>query len=79
MQHVDKHMRALNYEAKVKLAEVKARYRENDALRQEYSFMQGAQGKLLEQFGKETAEQVFEMFPHVWKPLDFRKNRRNFS
>lgn len=72
-------MRALDYEAKAKLAEVKARYKENKALREECSFMKGVQGKLLENLGKETAEEVFDMFPHVWQPLEFRKNRRNFS
>lgn len=41
--------------------------------------MKSVNGKLLQKFGKETAEEVFDMFPHVWHPLEYRKNRRNFS
>lgn len=79
LQHVDKHMRAMDFAAKSKLAEVKARYRENESLREDLSFKERVQRKLLSKLGKETAEQVFDMHPHVWHPLEYRKNRRNFS
>lgn len=79
LQQVDKQVRALEWEAKAKFAEVKARWRENEALRQELEPLQDMHKRLLEKFGKETAEEVFEMFPDVWKPLEFRKNRRHMS
>lgn len=41
--------------------------------------MKRTHDRLLEYFGMETAEDVFRMFPHVWKPLEYRKNRRNLS
>ncbi|KAJ4424516.1 hypothetical protein N0V82_000840 [Gnomoniopsis sp. IMI 355080] len=79
LQQVDKHVRALDWEAKAKFAEVKARWRENEALREELEPLKDMHRKLLEKFGKQTAEEVFETFPDVWKPLEIRKNRRNMS
>lgn len=79
MRSVYEHMRAVDYECKAKLAEAKARWRENAELRVEYETMKGAQEELLGEFGKDTPEEVFEMFPDVWEPLEVRRNRRNFS
>lgn len=79
MKSVYQHIRGLDYEAKAKLAEVKARWKENGELCDEYEGMKGTQGKLLDAFGKDYPKEVFEMFPDVWESLDARKNRRNFS
>lgn len=79
LRSVDRHIRGLDYEGKAKLAEVKARHKENEQLRKEYENMKGMQKRLLVEFNKDTPEEVFEMFPYVWESLERRKNRRNFS
>ncbi|KAJ1299924.1 hypothetical protein OPQ81_005365 [Rhizoctonia solani] len=79
LKSVDRHIRSLEYECKAKLAEVKARYRENEQLCNEYEHMQDYQKQLLAVLGKETPGEVFKEFPHVWQSLEVRKNRRNFS
>lgn len=79
MRSVYEHIRAMDYESKAKLAEAKARWKENAELRSEYEAMKGAQEELLREFGKDTPDEVFEMFPDVWEPLEARRNRRNFS
>lgn len=79
MKEVHRHVRDLDYENRVKLAEVKARWKENEQLRCEYEAMRGVQEWLLTEFGKDTPNEVFEMFPTVWESLETRKNRRNFS
>lgn len=79
MRSVYQHIRDLDYENMAKLAEIKARWKENAELQDDYETMKDLQHRLLEEFGKETPEEVFEMFPNVWKSLEERKNRRNFS
>lgn len=79
MRAVYEHIRAVDYESAAKLAEAKARWRENEELRREHGVMREAQEALLREFGKDTPEEVFENFPDVWEPLEVRKNRRNFS
>lgn len=79
MKSVDRHLRDLDYETRAKLAEVKARWKENEQLRGEFEVMRGVQERLLAELGKETPEEVFGMFPTVWEPMEDRKNRRNFS
>lgn len=79
MKAVDRHLRDLDYETHEKLAEVKARWKENEQLRSEYEVMRGVQERLLAELGKDSPEEVFEMFPTVWAPVEERKNRRNFS
>lgn len=79
MRSVYEHIHAMDYESKAKLAEAKIRWKENTELRDEFETMKGAQEELLSEFGKDTPEEVFEMFPDVWEPLETRRNRRNFS
>lgn len=79
MKSVDRHLRDLDYETRTKLAEIKARWKENEQLRGEFEVMRGVQERLLAEFGKESPEEVFGMFPTVWEPMEERKNRRNFS
>lgn len=79
MKSVYDHVRGLDYEAKAKLAELKARWKENGELRDEYEEMKEMQEKMLKPFGKNSPEEVFKMFPDIWESLEERKNRRNFS
>lgn len=79
MKAVDKHLRDLDYETRAKLAEVKARWKENGQLRGELEVKRGVQERLLAEFGTGLPEDVFDMFPDVWEPVQERKNRRNFS
>lgn len=79
LKSVYEHIRSIDYEAKAKLAESKARWRENAELRSEYETMKATQEELLREFGKDKPEEVFDMFPNVWASLEKRKNRRNFS
>lgn len=79
LQQVDRRLRALDFDTTLKLAQINNEYKENHQLRQEFSEMKHTHDQLLEYFGVETAEDVFRMFPHVWEPLEYRKNRRNFS
>ncbi|KUI57683.1 hypothetical protein VP1G_05007 [Cytospora mali] len=79
MKNVQRHISELNYECKAKMAEVKARMREHENLLREYQVHIGVQQRLLGEFGKETPEEVFEMYPDIWESEEERKNRRNFS
>ncbi|CAN8103566.1 unnamed protein product [Discula destructiva] len=79
MKLVDGQMRELEYEGKVKLAEIEAQIQENEELRLEYEREKDLQARLLAKFGKETADEVFGMYPDVWEPLEKRKNYRNSS
>lgn len=79
LKSVYEHIRSIDYETKAKLAEAKARWRENAELRSEYETMKATQEELLREFGKGRPEEVFDMFPTVWEPLEKRRNRRNFS
>ena len=79
MREVQRHIAELSYECKAKMAELRARRREHEHLRREWRVHAGVQQRLLAEFGKATAEEVFEMYPDVWETEEERKNRRNFS
>lgn len=79
LQQVDKRLRALKFEVKAKMAQIEDGYSENYQLREQCVDGRLRQEQLLKYFGKEKAEEVFAMFPHVWKSLEVRKNRRNLS
>lgn len=78
MRHVDGQMRELEYEGMVKMAEIQAQCKASEALQLEVEHERAVQAKLLAEFGKETPEEVFRLFP--WEePLEKRKNFRNYS
>lgn len=79
MRDVQRHIGDLGYECKAKAGELGARLREGDHLRREYRAHKGLQVRLLAEFGSETPEEVFEMYPDVWGGEEVRKNRRNYS
>ncbi|KAK7748020.1 hypothetical protein SLS53_001272 [Cytospora paraplurivora] len=79
MREVQASIGALRYECGAKAAELRARLREHGGLRRELRGLLGVRRGLLAELGKETAEEVFEMFPEVWEGEGERKNRRNFS
>lgn len=79
MRGVQRHIGELGYECKAKMAEVRARLREHEGLWREYEMHQGVQRRLLAEFGKDTPEEVFKMYPDIWESEEERKNRRNFS
>lgn len=79
MRSVYRHIRDLEYENMAKRAEVDARWKENAELYDEYETVKGLHDRLLEEFGKKTAQEVFAMFPNVWEAVEERKHRRNFS
>lgn len=79
MQGVQRHIGELGYECKAKMAEVRARLREHEALWREYEAHQRVQRRLLAEFGKDTPDEVFAMYPDIWESEEARKNRRNFS
>lgn len=79
MRQVQRQIRELDYVAKAKMAEIRARVRERDELRRELDAQQEVQGSLLSLMGKETPEEVFAMYPDIWEPEEIRKNRRNYS
>lgn len=79
MRQVDGQMRDLEYEREMKIAEVEANFKAQEALRRDVERERAAQQELLSQFGKEKADEVFAMYPRVWDPLEKRKNYRNYS
>lgn len=79
MRQVQSQIRELDYVAKAKMAEIRARVRERDELRRELDTQLEVQGRLLSLMGKETPEEVFAMYPDIWEPEEIRKNRRNYS
>ena len=79
MKKVHRNIRELNYMAKAKMAEIKARVRERDELARELDVEMKVQQKLLSLMGKDTPEEVFAMYPDIWEPEEIRKNRRNYS
>lgn len=79
MKNVARYVSDLSFDCKAKLAEVKARWREQDHLKLEWDAEKETQIKILQEFGKRSPEEVFAMFPEVWDPLEVRKNRRNYS
>lgn len=82
MRTLDGQLRELEYEGRVRRAEVAAQYKEHDALRREVAHETGVQARLLAEFGAAAAggvDEVFGMYPDVWAPLEQRKNYRNYS
>lgn len=79
MRQVQRQIRELNYVAKAKMAEIRARVRDRDGLAREIEEQREVQRRLLSLLGKDTLEEVFVMYPGIWEPEEIRKNRRNYS
>ncbi|POS76822.1 hypothetical protein DHEL01_v204793 [Diaporthe helianthi] len=79
MKQVQRQIRELNYVAKAKMAEIRARVRDRDDLARDIEEQREVQRRLLLLMGKDTPEEVFAMYPDIWEPEEIRKNRRNYS
>lgn len=79
VKQVHRSIRELSYVARAKMAEFRARVRERDELRREVDARLEYRQGLLALMGKETAEEVFALYPDIWEPEEIRKNRRNYS